>query len=94
MSRETWSLIKQSKRFYVQTYRGTGTTLFISMLLNLCLGSFIYYIYFNQPDPAFYATSGIIPPILLTPMDSANNTSVAMLADDPVNEDDTRAIPQ
>ena len=94
MSRETWSLIKQSKRFYISTFRGVGSALFVSVLINLSLGLTVYYVYSNRPEPAFYATSGITPPIMLTPMDSPNNTSVALLAADPDDENDIKVIPQ
>lgn len=94
MSRETWNLIKQSKRFYVRTYRKTSTALFISVIINLFLGLTIYYTYFSRPEHAFYATDGVTPPVQLTPMDSPNNTSVALLAPDPLNDDETKAIPE
>lgn len=94
MSRETWSLIKQSKQFYVNTYRKVGTALLASMIINLSLGFAIYYTYFNRPEHAFYATSGVTAPIMLTAMDSPNYTSVALLGADPVDDDENRAIPQ
>lgn len=94
MSRETWNLIKQSKRFYVNTYRRTGSALFVSVIINLSLVFAVYYIYFNRPEHAFYATSGVIAPIMLTPMDSPNNTSAALLAPDPIDENDIKVIPQ
>ena len=94
MSRETWNLIKQSKRFYVATYRRLGTMLVLSVVLNLALGCGIYYTYFNLPEAEFYATSGIVPPVLLTSMDIPNNTSVALLAPDPEIENNVKKIPQ
>ena len=94
MSQETWNLIKQSKRFYVSTYRRMGTVLVISVVTNLALGCGIYYTYFNLPEPEFYATSGIAPPVLLTAMDIPNNTSVALLAPDPDVVNDVKKIPQ
>ena len=94
MSRETWSLIKQSKQFYVLTYRKAGSALFISVLLNLFLGLAIYYTYFGRPDYHFYATNGVTPPDPLTPMDSPNNSSVALLAPDPTDDSNTNTTPQ
>lgn len=93
MSRETWRLIKESKFFYVMTYRRVLTTLVFSTILNLCLGIALYFVYFNQPAPEYYATSGVVPPILLTAMDSPNNTSVPLLPDEELTDDTTRAIP-
>lgn len=94
MSRETWRLIKQSKRFYVSTYRVTANTLIASIIINLILGFVIHFIYFSQPESDYYATNGAMPPIELTPMDSPNVTSVALLPSDPENESDGRVIPQ
>ena len=94
MSRETWALIKHSKRFYIQTYRRAGTALFVSAIINLCLGGAIYYAYFSEPGHDFYATNGITKPEQLTPMDSPNNTSVALLANDDNDNDDVKVIPQ
>lgn len=94
MSRETWNIIKQSKQFYVKTYRKVGSALFISVSVNLFLAVVVYYLYFNQPDHAFYATSGITAPVLLTAMDSPNYTSTPLLGADPIDEDENKAIPQ
>jgi intracellular multiplication protein IcmM len=94
MSRETWRLIKQSKRFYVNTFRMSGNALFFSMIINLILGLAIYYLYFNQPEHDFYSTNGVTAPIMLTPLDAPNDTSVALLPDDPENDDDNKVIPE
>ncbi|GGI89926.1 type IVB secretion system protein IcmM/DotJ [Legionella impletisoli] len=95
MSRGTWEIVKQSKRFYVMTYRKTGTALLFSAALNVLLGAGIYYTYFHQPERDFYATNGITPPVELTPLDEPNYTSDALLASDPVNDtNDAKVIPQ
>lgn len=94
MSRETWNLIKDSKRFYIGTYRKIGTALIISVMVNLVLGCGIYYTYLNLPNPEFYATNGMTPPVLLTAMDIPNNTSVALLAPDPAVESNVKRIPE
>lgn len=94
MSRETWNLIKQSKRFYINTFRKTGSALFVSVIINLSLGFAVYYSYFNRPEHEFYASNGITPPVMLTPMDSPNYTSVALLAADPDDESVIKVIPQ
>jgi intracellular multiplication protein IcmM len=94
MSRETWWLIKQSKRFYVKTYRRTGSAIFLSMVTNLLLILGICYVYLNRPAHDFYATSGETPPVMLTPMDIPNNTSEPLLANDPDINDDIKVIPQ
>ncbi len=94
MSRESWNLIKHSKRFYVSTYRKAGSALVISILINLMLGLAVYYTYFTRPEPDFYATSGMTPPIQLTYMDERNNTSVPLLASDQDDDYNNKVIPQ
>ena len=94
MGRETWNTIKQSKSFYVRTYRMTGTLIIVSLLLNLLMGLIIYYLYFHQPARDFYATSGIIPPIKLKALDEPNNSPTALLPPDPVNDESVKVIPQ
>jgi intracellular multiplication protein IcmM len=94
MSRETWNLIKQSKRFHINTFRRVGSALFVSVIINMMLAFAVYYTYFNRPEHAFYATSGVTPPVMLTSMDSPNYTSVALLAADPEEETVIKVIPQ
>ena len=94
MSSETWRLMTQSKRFYVYTYRRALNALLISIITNIVLGFAIHFVYFSEPSPDYYATNGVTPPVLLTSMDVPNNTSVALLANDPDNENTTRVIPQ
>ena len=94
MSQETWSLIKQSKLFYVQAFRKVGSALFLSVALNLVLGVAVYYVHFSQLEKGFYATNGVTAPEMLTPMDMPNNTSAALLASDPDDYTDLKVIPQ
>lgn len=94
MSRAAWDLIKRSKHFYVDTYRKAGTVLIYSALLNIVLGAAIYYAYINQPERDFYATNGVTPPVMLTPLDEPNYTSSPLLASDPENDDNRRVVPQ
>lgn len=95
MGRETWDLIKHSKRFYVTTYRRIGNILFLSTVINMFLGCGLYYAYFYRPAHAFYATNGVTPPVELTFLDSPNNTPYALLPSE--NTSDLygeKAIPQ
>ena len=94
MSRETWRLLKQSKRFYVGTYRKAGSALIFSMFINLFLGLGIYYLYFKQPEHDFYATNGVTPPELLKPMDARNDSSVPLLPNDPDDDNEIKVMPQ
>lgn len=93
MSKAQWNLIKQSKHFYVGTYRGALTTLLISITLNLLLGLAIYYTYFSRPEHDFYATNGVTAPVELNPMDSPNNSSNPLLQSAPQKEEDNKEIP-
>ena len=94
MSRETWSTIKNSKNFYVHTYRKAGSFLLLSIALNLIFAVLFYFLYFSQPEPDYYATSGMFQPVKLTRLDSPNYTSVPLLASDPENEEQPKVIPQ
>ena len=94
MTQSTWNLIKRSKGFYVNTYRKTGYFLLFSVVVNLIFVFSIYYVYFNRSLNDFYATSGVISPIKLTSLDSPNNTSTPLLANDPENEVENKVIPQ
>ena len=93
MSRAQWSLIKQSKHFYVGTYRGALTALFISISLNLLLGFAVYYTYFNQPESDFYATNGVTAPVELNPMSKPNTSSNPLLKSVPTQKEENKAIP-
>lgn len=94
MSRETWRLLKQSKRFYVGTYRRAGSALILSVAMNVLLGIAIYYIYYSEPEHTFYATNGVTAPELLTAMTSPNTTSVPLLANDPDNDNEIKVMPE
>lgn len=93
MSRGNWNRIKRSKFFYVQIYRKVITLIVASQVINVILCMGVIYFYFNQPGTAYYATSGITPPIELTPRDTPNYSAEALLPPDPVNEDGNKVIP-
>jgi intracellular multiplication protein IcmM len=94
MSREAWRLITHSKQFYAHSLRRIESILVFSVILNVILGIGVYFVYFHQPDQQFYATTGALPPEMLTPMDEANQTSVPLLANDSENDEETKVIPQ
>lgn len=94
MSKGSWDIIKRSKRFYIRTFRRTSSTLIVSTAINVALLIGIYYSYFSRPQPDFYATDGVTPPIFLTAMDEPNNTSMPMLANDQAQDDNNRVIPK
>lgn len=95
MSIQAWQEIIHRKSFYVQTYRRTITALFISLILNAVLGLGLYFAYLIQPEPEFYATSGVTQPLKLTARLAPNELSTALLAPDPLPENEQpKAIPQ
>ena len=94
MSRGTWYLIQQSKRFYVRAFRNVGSALIFSTTCNLLLIGTIYYVYFSQTENAFYATDGVTPPIMLTPMSEPNQSAYPLLANDQSMDDANRVIPE
>ncbi|KTD18368.1 type IVB secretion system protein IcmM/DotJ [Legionella jordanis] len=94
MSREAWNNIIQSKGFYIRSYRKGLTWVILSLGVNLILLLSIYYVHFNEPEPDYYATSGIAPPVKLTSLNERNYSSNYLLPPDPVDEDMTRVIPQ
>lgn len=94
MSRESWNTIKQSKTFFIRTYRMIGTLIIVSLALNFLMGTVIYYLYFHQPVRDFYATSGITPPVKLKPLDEPNNSTTPLLDPDPIDNEPEKVIPQ
>lgn len=94
MSRDKWSLIKQNKAFYVRGYR-LGLSLFLSsVVLSTIFALMIFYVYLKEPEPEYYATSGVTPLVKLTGLPTPNYSSVALLEPDPTVVDQAKAIPQ
>lgn len=94
MSQTEWNRVKQSKGFYVKVYRQIGTFLLLSAVINLSLSAVLYYIYFNRPEPDYYATDGVRPPLNLVEMNEPNNSSVPILKSDPVDDQPVNVMPQ
>ena len=94
MGRENWNKVKNSKFFYVRTYRFAGQCLMISLGINLVFGLLVYYIYLSRPEPNYYATSGITPPVELRSLDEPNKGATALLPPDPVDINNEKVIPQ
>lgn len=85
---------QKKERFYVSTYRKLQMTLVLFAILNVVLGLAVMKVYFEQPEPQFYATNGVGAPEELTAMDEANMTSVPILPDDPAEDGVEKVIPQ
>jgi len=83
MRRAVWRVIRNSKRFYVATFRFAGRALIFSLVINVALGLGIWQAYFNTPERHFYVTNGIVPPTEVIPVDVPNESSVPLLANDP-----------
>ena len=92
MSQTRWDLIKQTKRFYVKTYRQLETFLIISALANLSMACYMYHVYFNQGEPSFYSTDGVRPPLTLIAMDLPNNSPIPILKSDPIEDATTKVM--
>lgn len=93
MSRGTWNSIKESKWFYVRTYRRIGVWVLMMLLLNGVLLAFLAYSYLNRGIPDFYATNGYLVPIKLTPLTAPNYSTEALLPPDPADDMGQKAIP-
>ncbi len=93
MSRGIWTKIRQSNRFYVDTYRRSVVALIFSIALSVFLCAGIYYSYFGRAEPDFYATNGETAPIHLKALDRANDTTDPLLANDDAQIDNTKAVP-
>lgn len=94
MSRETWYQIKHNKNFNVHVYRRGLTFIVFSLFLSSAIGLLMFYLYLNQPERDYYATSGIAPPIKLNALSAPNETSNALLPPDPPTDEVQRLIPQ
>lgn len=94
MSGVVWRERMRSKSFYVMSFRKLITLSLCSMLLSLILIADIVWVYYNQPMREFYASSGIAPPVKLSPLSEPNQSSVALLPPDPVLPVEDKPIPQ
>lgn len=94
MSRGKWVNIRQSNRFYIRTYRRASNFVMLSMCVNVVLGVGIYYAYSALPEPDYYSTDGVTPPVELIAMDEPNNSSQPLLANDQEQDNNNRATPQ
>ncbi len=94
MSRETWNTIKQSKFFYVQIYRKALRLLIGSLAVNLLLFFAIYFVYLQEPENDYYATSGITAPVKLTLLLAPNYSDTALLPEETSEGESPKVIPQ
>lgn len=94
MGRSVWAQIKLSKNFNVNVYRRGLSFLIVALLISVLITVLIAYIYLNEPERDYYATSGVAPPIKLQSMPTPNMSSQPLLAPDPPTDDGQRVIPQ
>lgn len=94
MTHSSWNAIISSNRFYINSYRKLISILAISVLINSILGLSIFYFYFTQGEPDFYATNGETPPILLSSLNVPNEGANALLAPDVNSETEMKALPE
>ena len=94
MSRDTWYLKRTSRRFNVSIYRWVGTAILFSLALNVILSLVVSHIYFNRPDYVYYSTNGVTKPMPLHALMAPNQSSVPLLASDPVTDDVPKQAPE
>lgn len=94
MGRSTWNAIKLSKDFYVKTYRWLLTSVLVSLCVNTVLILAVGYFFLQRNEEEFYASDGITAPILLTSLATPNFSGEALLPPDPVDQNDTKVIPE
>ena len=82
MGRNVWDVIKQSKDFYVRTYRITGNLLVGSFSIMLLLIAGLLYSYANTAQIVFYTTNSEHYPMLLHAMEHPNYSSEALLGNE------------
>lgn len=94
MSRENWALIKRGKNFNVNIYRRGLTVLNIFLVLSGVMSGILFYLYLHQPERNYYATSGVVPPVMLQALSEPNRLGVALLEPDPPDDNTPRVIPE
>lgn len=94
MSGVVWRERMRSKSFYVMSFRKLITLSLCSMLLSLILIIDIVWVYYHQPARTYFASSGVTPPVQLSPLSEPNQSSVALLPPDPELPVETKPIPQ
>ncbi|PJD96240.1 MAG: phosphoesterase [Legionella sp.] len=94
MSRGAWNLIKSKKNFNVGIYRRGLSALILSLILSTIMALLIIKAYFDLPKRAYYATSGVTPPVELTALDARNMTSTPLLTPDVPSDDEIKVIPE
>lgn len=94
MNRQAWALIKRNKNFNVTIYRRGIVVLIASLGLSAVWALLIVFLYLNEPERDFYASSGETAPIELKPMSAPNLSSQALLEPDPPIDNVDKMIPQ
>ena len=86
---------KASKGFYIKGFHYAVNALMISVVLNCILITLIHNKEVHHGSSHFYATNGLFPaPIELNALNAPNESSVALLANDPPEEMTIRALPE
>lgn len=70
---------KERKHFFRNSFRNVLWLIYASLFLNILFIIGIYQVIINREEPDYYATSGIKPPIKLSPMSQPNYSSEALL---------------
>jgi intracellular multiplication protein IcmM len=83
---------KEGKFFYRNSFRRTVFLLITSLILNALLVIGIYFQLINKVHPNYYATSGVKPPIQLTPLSHPNYKSKPLLPPDPITDSNEKML--
>ena len=96
MSQQSWNIIKANRYFNVHVYRRGLFILLISLIFNMTLVLIIFDVYINEPEPKYYATSGVTPPVPLKALSVPNMSSTPLLGPDQSSDEMTaiKTIPE
>lgn len=73
---------KNSRYFYVRSYRLAVKIILILNIINLILFLMARHYFYKQPERGYYSSNGITFPVKLSPLRQPNYESKALLPDD------------
>jgi intracellular multiplication protein IcmM len=73
---------KNSRYFYVRSYRLAVQLILILNVLNLILFLMAGHFFYQQPERGYYSSNGVTFPVKLSPLRQPNYESQALLPDD------------
>lgn len=73
---------KNSRYFYVRSYRLAVKLILILNVTNLILFLMVRHYYYQHPERGYYSSNGVTFPVKLSPLRKPNYESKALLPDD------------